>query len=390
MRIAIFSETYVPYLNGVVTHVKVLNDGLKKAGHQTLVVCADSAIKKHKQEEGVLYCPGFNFKKIYGYGIARPVSKNRRNIIKEFAPDIIHIHTEFGVGFSGFRAAKALGVPLVYTLHTMYDDYLYYIVPKAFISIARRLAHKYLRYLGNGSQSLIAPSEKAAEYLHNIGVTKEIDVIPNSIETDVFDPDVIDKDKINQIKEKYRLDGKFTVCFCGRLGKEKNIDGLLEFWSQTVKKTDRLMLMIMGTGPNEEEYRSLAKELGIDDMVAFAGKVPHDEIPPYYSAADAYITASLSEVNSISTKEAMACGLPVLHIDDKMNRGQVIEGVNGFIFDSAQEMYSRLIDCRDMDRDEFDKLKTSTRRSVAEVGSQKSADEVLRVYAKAMNDYNIG
>ncbi|MDD6236104.1 MAG: glycosyltransferase, partial [Clostridiales bacterium] len=124
MKIALFTETYLPYINGVVTHVKILKEGLEKLGHKVLVVTADPHTHRYYVKDNVLHCPAKSFKRFYDYGLASPVSTRRLMYLKEFDPDIIHIHNEFGVGFSGAMIAKILKKPLVYTLHTMYDEYL--------------------------------------------------------------------------------------------------------------------------------------------------------------------------------------------------------------------------------------------------------------------------
>ncbi len=137
MRIALFTETYLPYINGVVTHVKLLREGLEKLGHTVLVVTSDPNTHHHYIEDGVLHCPAVKLKKIYGYGLASPYSHTRTKLLEEFHPDIIHIHTEFSMGISGIHIAHKLKVPLVYTLHTMYDDYVYYVAPKHLSKLAR-------------------------------------------------------------------------------------------------------------------------------------------------------------------------------------------------------------------------------------------------------------
>ena len=106
MRIALFTETYLPYINGVVTHVKLLREGLEKLGHTVLVVTSDPNTHHHYIEDGVLHCPAVKLKKIYGYGLASPYSHTRTKLLEEFHPDIIHIHTEFSMGISGIHIAR--------------------------------------------------------------------------------------------------------------------------------------------------------------------------------------------------------------------------------------------------------------------------------------------
>ena len=125
-----------------------------------------------------------------------------------------------------------------------------------------------------------------------------------------------------EIRSRYGVtDDDMLVCFCGRLGKEKSVDVMLDFWAQTVKPQDNIKLLIIGEGPSKEELEQQAAELGIGDQVHFAGKILHDKLPPYYAACDLYITTSLSDTNSISMLEGMAAGLPVLHIRDVLNKG---------------------------------------------------------------------
>ena len=90
-----------------------------------------------------------------------------------------------------------------------------------------------------------------------------------------------------------------------------------------------MRLMIVGDGPEKEPLEQLAKELKITDTVVFTGKVVHDELPPYIHTCDIYVTASLSDTNSISMLEGMAGGLPVLQLYDELNADQVKDGVNG-------------------------------------------------------------
>ena len=100
MRIAIFTETYLPQINGVVTHIKILKEGLEALGHTVLIVTADSKTRKHYIKDNVLHCPAHNLKRIYGLDLASPVSRSRLHYLREFNPDIIHVHNEFSIGLS--------------------------------------------------------------------------------------------------------------------------------------------------------------------------------------------------------------------------------------------------------------------------------------------------
>ena len=385
MRIALFAETYLPHINGVVTHVSALREGLIRLGHEVLVVTADADARRHYVADGVLHCPAHTSKKFYGYGIAAPLSSTRLRYVNAFKPDVIHVHQEFGVGVSGMMIAKTLGVALVYTLHTMYDEYIYYVAPEALAPAAKRLSHEYIKLLAKSAQALTGPSEKCAAYLRGIGVYKHVHIIPNPVELDAFDPDAIDPEKKRAFREKFGYGPDLTVgVFTGRLGRDKSVDLLLRYWKETIRPEEGLRLLVIGDGPCREELEAEARELGISEMVAFAGKVPHEEMPPYVGACDFYITASTSDTNSISMLEGMATGLPVLQVVDPLNEGQVRDGVNGFIFRDAADMAEKIRAIRDMPPDKLAELRRSTRQSVEGKGCETLAQNLLDVYRQAL------
>ena len=141
-------------------------------------------------------------------------------------------------------------------------------------------------------------------------------------------------------------------------------------------------LIIIGDGPCREELEEQSQKLGISDMVTFSGKVLHEELPPYLASCDVYVTASLSDTNSISMLEGMATGLPVLQRNDPLNADQVRNGINGYVFNDAQEMGDFLRQIKSKTPEELDILKKSVIASVKSSGAEDLANYVLTVYHK--------
>jgi 1,2-diacylglycerol 3-alpha-glucosyltransferase len=388
MKIALFTETYLPVINGVVTHVKTLKEGLEELGHKVLIVTADSTVKKHEIDGDVMYCPAVRIRKIYNYDVASPLSAKRLKHIRDFNPDIIHIHNEFGIGMSGILIAKILKIPLVYTLHTMYDDYVYYVANKHSAKFVTSLTHNYARALASASAAITGPSKKVEDFFRKCGVKKHINVIPNPVEADIFDPALVDRNYAKELRRQFGFTDEDTVfCFCGRLGKEKNISWLLNEWAHHVKPDDRLKLLIIGDGPFYNKHESEIREYGISDLAVLAGKIEHDSLPPYYAACDAYITASLSDTNSISMLEGMAMKLPVLHIRDELNAGQVVDGVNGYNYNNGTEMYELLKKLRDMPAEKLAEFGESARNSIIHANSANMARDILNIYESVIRVY---
>jgi 1,2-diacylglycerol 3-alpha-glucosyltransferase len=385
MKVALFTETYLPYINGVVTHVKILKEGLEALGHEVLIVTADASTKKHYIKDGILHCPAAKIKKYYNYSISQPISMGRLSQIRRFSPDVIHIHNEFGIGLSGVLAAKRLNIPSVYTLHTIYEDYVHYIAPAPLFGVTRRVMRRYTHYFSNRVTVITGPSLKCEEFLRASGVKKPIYIIPNAVELDSFSPERVSAEDIRAVRERYGIArDAFTACFVGRLGKEKSVDVLLSFWAQQFSPQDKFALLIVGNGPERPALEQMAKELGIGDMVHFTGPVPHEEIPPCYAACNAYLTASLSEAYSISMLEGMASGLPVLQRLDPSNQDQIQEGVNGYLYTDAPQMARRMRELADLAPEEQSALKRSVIRTVQDHNATKIAEHMLGIYEKAI------
>ena len=336
-------NTYLPQINGVATHVKTLKEGLEAIGHTVLVVTVDTSAKHHYIEDGVLRCPAAALKYFYDYGVASSHSAERDRLLDDFAFDVIHIHTEFGVGWSGVETARRMKVPLAYNLHTMWERYLHYIVPQPLSPIAKKAMREYIGYYGKIADAVIGPSARVQDFLDRCGLHREIHVVPNAVELELFSRERAAVQRVAALKARYGLCPEdLVLCFCGRLGQEKSIDVLLDMFAAHSQPGDRIRLMVIGDGPMSEALREQAKGLGIAVSVIFTGAVPHDQIREFYACCDLFTTASRSEVNSISMLEAMAMGLPVIHIVDEENPGQVQEGINGLSFCTAEEFHQIL------------------------------------------------
>lgn len=389
MRIALFSDTYSPEINGVAIHVAALKEALEDLGHEVLVVTTTPKSDTLKENNGVLHCPSIKLKRIYGYGLSMPINMKQYNIIKKFNPHVIHIHTEFGIGLFGILVAKMLKRPVVYTLHTIYDDYVYYVVPKPLVKTGQRIFYKYIRLLYKRATVITGPSPKSHEYLVNAGLHRNIEIIPNPVDVDKFSVENVNNKDIISIKKQYNIpENAFIGCIISRVGKEKSIDVLLDYIAKYSKINKDFRFLIVGDGPARESLQAQAKKLNIDDITIFTGKIPNDKLLPYYAACDVFLTASLSDTNSISMLEAMSMGLPIIQREDPINKGQVIENVNGFIFNDVDSFIKKMELVYKMDHKERLKLKQSVRNSVISSNTKNStASKVVEVYHHAINIY---
>lgn len=386
MKIALFSDTYLPEINGVAIHVAALKEGLEALGHKVLVVTTTPKEKTSFDSNGVLHCPSIQLKKIYGYGLSMPINVKQFNIIKKFNPDVIHIHTEFGIGLFGILVSKMLRRPVVYTLHTIYDDYVYYVVPKPLIKTGQHAFYRYIKSLYKRATVITGPSPKSLEYLNNAGLHRNIEIIPNPVDVERFSLENVDHDEVAQIRNKYNIpNDAFVGCIISRVGKEKSIDVLLDYIAEYSKKNDKFRFLIVGDGPAKKDLEMQAKQLGIDDIVIFTGKVPNDYLLPYYAACNAFLTASLSDTNSISMLEAMSMGLPIIQREDVINKGQVVENINGFIFTDVASFIEKLDLVYNLSAVDRVELSNRVRNSVIQSNTKNNmAAKIVDVYKKAI------
>lgn len=392
MRVALFVESYYPFVNGVITHVDTLKQGLLEQGHEVLVCTLDPKAHFTYIKDNVVYFPALTLKKIYGYGVGNPFNVKRLLYVKDFDPDIIHLHTEFTMGMFAIFLSKQLHKPVVYTLHTMYDDYVYYLfpekMPKRFENITKPATHRFIKKMASYATEIIGPSTKVAEYLRLCKVYKHVNIIPNTIDLSEFVASNVDQKIVKQTKEK--LDIKptdITVGFVGRLGKEKSIDVLIDYFTQSFKDKKEFKLFIIGDGPDKENLVEQIQNLGMEDQIKLLGRIDHTKIVYYLHSFNLYATASLSEMNSISMLEAMASGLFVLQKLDVYNRDQIVSGTNGDVFETADEFKELVQQEADMTEEERDERRQKVSDFTCRYGTKEFTEKIVSVYKRALYKY---
>ena len=249
MRIGLFTDAYLPDINGVVSSVVTLKKALEELGH-TVFVISNHKSSKISLEDHVLRLPGLELKKFYGYKMSSPFQFEAFEYVRNMDLDVVHVQTEFGVGMFARQCAKNFNIPLVYTYHTTYEDYTHYINPMDLETVEHmgKLAIRSLsKILGNGAQAVIAPSEKTRNTLISYGVNTPIYVVPTGLDLSSFDRNNLDAKKVKEIRSSLGLtEEDHVVVFVGRIAKEKSID--IPIRAVAKSKDERLHLVIVGGG----------------------------------------------------------------------------------------------------------------------------------------------
>lgn len=319
MRIGMVSATYDPsVVNGAVRMVGLYKRYLEALGHEvTIFALGDD--RPEDRAEGIMRSPGIRLGD-YGYFFSMSYSREAQMLLSQM--DIVHCHHLFMSVELAHRYARC---PIVYTNHTRYDLYTGTYIPlpqPAADAIMRQLWPEFTDL----ADTVIAPSASVGHLMHEFGVRAPTVVIENGIELAPFlEP------RNPRTKADFGLDeSAFLFLYVGRLSAEKNLASLIEQFALAGGMLPNLHLALLGKGPQETELRQLVNDRNLGHCIHFHGVVPFDEVADWLAAADAFVTASTSEVHPLTVIEAMAAGKPVAAVASPGISDTVEPGVTGY------------------------------------------------------------
>ena len=349
MRIALFTDTFFPVVNGVANTVYRSARRLSEMGHE-VAVCTVSHLSA--QALSAQAGPGITIYTLPSvdaliYNEARvtyPGGFSKR-YMREFRPDVIHTHSPLLVGMEAIWSAEALGVPLVGTHHTFFDHYLKHIFLD--YTWARALSWKGTVWYYNHCDAVISPTRSLAEGLRAAGLKREPLIVPNPVDVEVFSPAPSLEAKA-QLKARLNIRGAALI-YMGRVSYEKSIDQVIRALARVVERKADTTLVIIGDGPGTNDLRQLAERLGVADRVVFTGYLLGTPLVEALQAGDLFLLASKSENMPLAVLEAMATGLPVVSVASLGMNEIIADGRNGFLLppDQPDEMANRVIDLLD-------------------------------------------
>jgi 1,2-diacylglycerol 3-alpha-glucosyltransferase len=390
MRVGLFTDVYPPYINGVSTSVLMLKRSLEAQGHQVFVVTVNSENLKYNYEENgsVIRIPGLPIG-IYDYRLTGiyPIKAMRR--IRKWKLDVIHSHTEFGVGTFARIISKQLEIPLVHTYHTMYEDYVHYITKGYFDGVSKKIVeYLTLFYCDHTISELIVPTKKTYDlFKEKYKVNRNIYIVPTGIEVEKFYKENFDKKSIIELRNRLGLKkDDFVLLYVGRIAEEKNISFLLDAQKALVKKYPNIKLLIIGDGPDLEKHKKETSSKEYNNSVIFTGKVPLSEVARYYQLGDIFVTASKTETQGLTVIEAMSSSMPVVCMEDESFMNTVIPDLNGYMFKNKREYKNIIFDLFN-NEDKLIRLKKQAKINGSMHSSRYYGERVMDVYKIAIENY---
>jgi glycosyltransferase involved in cell wall biosynthesis len=299
LRIALFSEVYWPMVSGVGVTLLRLTEALEARGHQVRVYSATYPLPPEGDRPEVHRSPSVPLFLYPDVQWAFPRLRDVVDDLARFRPDVVHVATEFSLGIAGVKAARQLGIPIVASAHTDYDQYaVRYGVPWAL-----RAGWHYLRWFYGQAHRVLCPSRIYEEHLHSRGVT-HTGIWSRGVDPAEFHP----RFRSEAYRARFGLGPTdLLVTYIGRIAREKNLELLLRAWEELVGSRGGARLVLVGRGPLEEEIRR--REL---PGVHVTGLLRGRELAESYASADVFTFPSPTETFGNSLLEAMGSGLPSL------------------------------------------------------------------------------
>ncbi|MEW6381585.1 MAG: glycosyltransferase [bacterium] len=381
MNIAMFTNTFIPHVGGVANSVKAFTDEYRRLGHRVLVVAPvfENTPQDEKDVIRVRAIQNFNGSD-FSVSLAIPLVLSKK--MELFQADIIHSHHPYLLGDTALRTAASLNIPLVFTHHTMYEQYTHYVPGDS-----PRLRH-FVIELSTGYANLcdqvIAPSESVAAILTGRGVKTPISVIPTGVDIERFG---------QGNGPLFRADmgipaDALVIGYVGRLAAEKN----LEFWAEAVagfiRQSPTSHALVVGSGPAQTKIEEVFINAEVRERLHVTGALVGSRLADAYQAMDIFAFTSKSETQGMVLLEAMAAGVPVVALDAPGVHEVVRDGENGrLIGEEKIELFIQAISSiTSLEPQKRRSLIEAARSTAREFSTAKSADKALALYRHLLLD----
>jgi len=331
MKILFVSDSYYPHINGVYYFVCRLGPLLQEKGHEVAVIASsESMYSSQKKIDGLdvyglpslpgLIYPDFRMP-------SRLLLKSRINrIIQSFKPDIIHIQDHFLLGKVVIKVNKDLKIPIIGTNHFMPENFSAFVSGGNLKKRFENLLWKDFSRVFNQVNLVTTPTEFGARLIRP-KLKVDVKAISSGISLERFNP----SGDTREIRKKYAIPDKTVLLYVGRLDPEKHIEEILKSVALAVKKTD-FCFVVVGKGTSKTALEKLTNQLGITNRVIFTGFVPDEELPYIYKLSRCFIIASIAELLSLVTLQAMASGLPIIAVNAGSLSELVKDKINGYLY----------------------------------------------------------
>lgn len=379
MNIGLFTDTYFPQLSGVATSIQTLKNALEKNGHSVFIfTTTDPHLGKGTIEPNVFRVSSVPFVSFTDRRIAFRGLFQATKIAKEVKLDIVHTQTEFSMGMIGKYVAHSLGIPAIHTYHTMYEDYLHYVLNGHLLKPyhVKQFTKAYLHNM----DGVVAPSERVKETLTRYGVTIPMRIIPTGV-----DLTAINENPRRDVRKELGIDSNEKVILTlSRVAAEKKIDQILDVLPTVLEIGPNVKFVIAGDGPDVQPLKDQVARLSLEDYVIFAGSVEHSDVGNYYRMADLFVSASDTETQGLTYIEALAAGTKCVVYSTDYTEHVFDNKELGSTFTTKNEMTNEIIDY--LKANQFTIPKNLKEKKLIDVSADTFAHKIEDFYQEAIQN----
>ncbi len=380
MNIVMITNTYKPHIGGVARSVAFFSEEYRKMGHKVLIITSEFKTTP-KNETGVIRIPSIQNFNGSDFSVVLPIHSSLISELDIFSPDIIHSHHPFLLGDTAVRLSSHYHIPLIFTHHTMYEQYTHY-VPADSDQLKEFVIELATGY-ANMCDLVIAPSNSVANKLRKRGVKTPIKNIPTGVYLKKF----ANADG-NSLRSKLTIppDAK-VIGYLGRLAKEKNLEFLSNAVASYINSRADYHFLVIGDGHSKTVIKNIFRSYNLENRLHFTGCLSGQDLIDGYHAMDVFAFASKSETQGMVLIEALAAGLPIVALDASGVREVVNDKINGRLV--ANEDIVEFTDALNwvftLTRDNRKILLASVKQTAAQFSMRSCANQTLIAYEKLLN-----
>ncbi|WP_341266649.1 glycosyltransferase [Candidatus Phytoplasma fraxini] len=389
MTIGLFKDGWEPCIDGVIVSTKSLRQGLEALGHKVYIITTDSVPKKKEQDPYIIRLKGgipVCLKSLKGYRLVISYKKYLTQI-KNLNLDIIHVHTEAGIGHLGLYAHKQLNLPLIYTMHSMYHVFLEknnFLWLRIFRKIISKYLDDILKKFISKANIIIVPTQKTFNFLtQRYQIEQNYQIIPSGLKLKQFDSENYSQEEINILKDKLNLKNYFVCLFVGRISKEKEINILIDYFAIFHQNNNQSKFIIIGDGPDKKHLQKKVQKLNLKEKIIFLDFIPNDQIGLYYQLGHVFVNASLFETQGLTFIEALAASLPVIARYDEALNKVIQNNQNGFFYNNEQE-FLKALNYLYKDKTKYKEISLNAKKSTYNYKQEIFSKKIIDVYKKAL------
>lgn len=332
MRILFVSDTYYPHLNGVYYFVCRIAPILQRNGHTVAVLAPSETLHSTRkviddiEVFGVPSLPVILYPKVR-VPIRFLLRSRVRALLAEFAPDVVHIQDHFLLARVVVKAGMSMAIPIIGTNHFMPENLTALVWTFRWKKRLERLLWSRFSSVYDQLMLVTTPTETAARLIRPM-LKPEVVAVSSGIDLTKFKP----SQESGRVRSQYGIPEKPVLLFVGRLDPEKKLDEVLNAVAIALRRTD-FCLVVVGKGIHQSALEKQVAQLRITGNVIFTGFVPEEDLPMIYQLSQCFIIASIAELLSLATLQAMASGLPVIAVKAGALEELVHHRANGMLFD---------------------------------------------------------